>query len=397
METRDSLRLPAFTAYVSPDADKGAAVSEEKGITDWQRGQKLSWLGKLARPGAIELSVDLKLVGRVRVRLTALPVGARKGAILNAEAKSSGVLKLGLVNVKPGYWRFTLEVLAGTPPSVSALILTGDPIGGAKFNLKERRNAASVHLGFPTEKDAKVVGFYNEVTPTEDPLHTYYMACGFSRGYFGIQVNSPTERRIIFSIWDAGNEAVDRSKVADDDRVKLLEKGNGVFTDDFGNEGTGGHSHLVYPWKKGQTYRFCVTVKPDETKTHTEYAGWFWFPETKKWGLIARFRAPKDGGYLKGLYSFSENFWGNNGDLLRRAEFGNQWIVLEGGATRELSTARFTCDATGKAGDRIDFAAGPTQGGKFFLQHGGFVDNGVKFGDTFVRPMTGKLPKDLPV
>ena len=396
METRDSLRIPAFTGYVSPDADGGASFSEEKGATDWRRGQKISWFGKLARTGSIDISVDLKLAGRVRVRLTAQPVGARKGALLNAEAKSSGVLKLGAVKVQPGYWRFTLEVLAGNSPSVTALIFSGDPIGGAKFNLKERRNAASVHLGFPTEKDAKIVGFYNEVTATEDPLHTYYMACGFSRGYFGMQVNSSTERRVIFSIWDAGAEGVDRAKVADGDRVKLLEKGEGVFAGDFGNEGTGGHSHLVYPWKKGQTYRFCVTAKPDETSTHTEYAGWFWFPETKKWGLIARFRAPKDGGYLKGLYSFSENFGGSVGDLTRRVEFGNQWIVLEGGNTCELSTARFTCDATGKAGDRIDFAAGPTREGKFFLQHGGFTDNGVKFGDTFVRPSTGKLPKDLP-
>ena len=44
-------------------------------------------------------------------------------------------------------------------------------------------------------------------------MATYYMACGWHRGYFGMQVNSPTERRIIFSVWDSGGEAVDRSKV----------------------------------------------------------------------------------------------------------------------------------------------------------------------------------------
>ena len=45
------------------------------------------------------------------------------------------------------------------------------------------------------------------------PLWTYFEACGWHRGYFGMQVNSPTERRIIFSVWDSGREAVDRGKV----------------------------------------------------------------------------------------------------------------------------------------------------------------------------------------
>ena len=35
------------------------------------------------------------------------------------------------------------------------------------------------------------------------------------------------------------------------------------------------------------------------------------------WGLIASFRAPKDGKLPHGLYSFSENFHGGNGDAAR--------------------------------------------------------------------------------
>ena len=34
-----------------------------------------------------------------------------------------------------------------------------------------------------------------------DVLGSYFMANGFAQGYFGIQVNSPTERRILFSVW----------------------------------------------------------------------------------------------------------------------------------------------------------------------------------------------------
>src|SRR5262249_33903552 len=158
-----------------------------------------------------------------------------------------------------GYCRFALEGVSKTGKTfgdVAALLLRGPAAQAAHFNLDERRNTASVHLSYPLPPDANVAAFTSEVTVRADPLWSYYMACGFQRGYFGIQVNSPTERRIIFSVWDSGSEAADRGKVAAEDRVQLVAKGDGVFTDSFGNEGTGGHSHLVYPWKTGQTYRF---------------------------------------------------------------------------------------------------------------------------------------------
>ena len=246
------LNIPAFTAYVEPDFDKGAEISESDGVTRWRRGQKLTWFGKLSHRGPLTVSLEGATTRPVRLRMVVQPVAGGKPVRRDTELKN-GTASFGAFSVSPGYVKLSLEVVKGDAPSIRTLVLAGDGAVGARFNLKERRNAASVHLGYPTENKSKIVAFYNEVTATEDPLHTYYMACGFGRGYFGIQVNSPTERRIIFSIWDSGNEAVDRTKVADDDRVKLLEKGSGVFTDDFGNEGTGGHSHLVYPWKKGQT------------------------------------------------------------------------------------------------------------------------------------------------
>src|SRR5262249_5642640 len=138
-------------------------------------------------------------------------------------------------------------------------------------------------------------------------------------------------------------------------RVRLLAKGEGVTASDFGNEGTGGHSHLVYPWKKDQTYRFLVSAKPEGTDTI--YSGYFYFPEKRSWGLIASFRAPKDGGCLQGLYSFNENFAGANGQLRRLAEFGNQWVKTTNGEWLELHTAKFTHDPTGRE-DRTDYGAG---------------------------------------
>ena len=272
---------------------------------------------------------------------------------------------------------------------VDALLLDGPAAQGAHFSQAETRGAPSVHLWYPTPKDAQITEFTNEVTVRDSPLWSYFMACGFSRGYFGIQVNSPTERRIIFSVWDSGTEPTDRSKVADDDRVRLIAKGPDVFSDSFGHEGTGGHSHLIYPWKTGRTYRFLVSAKPDGTGTI--YSGYFYFPERQAWGLIASFRAPKDGGTLRGLYSFNEDFNGANGYERRLAEFGPQWIQTEDGAWTELRTAHFTHTKDGVR-ERLDRAAGVV-GNRFFLSNGGFVPTeSVKYGDQFTRPASGRQP-----
>ena len=226
--------------------------------------------------------------------------------------------------------------------------------------------------------------FYNEVTAVTDPVATFYMACGFSRGYFGMQVNSPTERRIIFSVWDSGAGRPPIGGIRSPRKItsQLLAKGEGVVASAFGGEGTGGHSHLVYPWKTGEPQRFVVTAHPEDT--HTDYAGYWFHPEKKVWQLIAKFRAPKDGEWLRGLHSFSENFIGNNGHLPRKALYGPQWIRTPDGAWQELTKASFSHDGTGKTA-RLDRFMG-VENGRFFLAHGGFVPGSTKYGETFTRP-----------
>jgi len=214
------------------------------------------------------------------------------------------------------------------------------------------------------------------------------MANGFKRGYFGIQVNSETERRVIFSVWDSGNEAVDRDKVNPENQVKLLAKGEGVVASGFGNEGTGGHSHWVYPWVTGQTYRFLLHAQPEGEMT--TYTGYFYLNNTNEWKLIASFRAPHDGKYLSNLYSFVENFWGTNGHKMRKAIYGNQWIITNTGEWIELNKCSFTHDPTGKT-ERVDYGAG-VENGNFYLFNGGFVPGTAKYRDSFTRPLSKAKP-----
>ncbi|MGD0089837.1 MAG: DUF3472 domain-containing protein [Planctomycetota bacterium] len=392
----EPLRVPAFTAYIEPEPD-ALRVSEKNGITGWKdAANKAVWYGYLSTTGKLDIALVLRLPDKAVSNLGLAVAEQNLTALAKGAAGPEPVtVSFGAANIPAaGYYSFTLSGLSkegGTFGDPEALLLSGPAAENAQFNLKPRRNAASVHLGYPEPKGAQIEWFYNEVTVRTDPLWSYYMACGFHRGYFGIQVNSPTERRIIFSVWDSGHEGVDRKKVAADDRVQLVAKGEGVVASDFGNEGTGGHSHKVYLWKTGETYRFLLAAKPDGT--HTVYSAYFYFPEKKAWGLIAAFRAPKDGGYLHGLYSFNENFGGANGQKRRLAEFGNQWIKTPDGQWTELTSANFTHDDTGKK-DRKDYGAGVVEE-RFYLSNGGFVADPIKYGGKIQRPATGKQPGDI--
>jgi heme-degrading monooxygenase HmoA len=392
------LRVPASTAYLDPDPN-GAKVSKT-GITDWKDPKiSVSWFGEIKSPGKLKASLVLHLPKDARTRLR-LTVEKQSRDASASGASGALTVDFGEFTVaQPCYVRFQLTSLnpSGRPAGdLDALVLDGPAMQDAHFNLDPRRNAASVHLQYPIPADAEVALFYNEVTGVTDPVATYYMACGFARGYFGMQVNSEKERRIIFSVWDsgAGQTAMKRSDVPDENRVKLLAKGDGVVASDFGNEGTGGHSHLVYAWKTGQPQKFVVTAKAEGDLTI--YTGYWFHPEQRQWKLIASFRAPNDGKWLRGLYSFSENFNGNNGHVPRKALFGPQWIQTKDGKWQEITEASFSHDGTGKE-NRLDRFMG-VENGRFFLAHGGFVPGFTQSGEKFTRPATGRPPElQLPV
>jgi hypothetical protein len=389
-----TLVVPGFTAYGAPDPD--ALDVSESGVRNWSdSSEHIQWHGRIAAAGELSASVVVKLPSGETTSYR-LKIGNRS---LSAQATGSGdapvIVSFGKVSIpKAGYQTFDLsgQTKSGaTFGDIVSLSLSGPAVTGAHFNLKSRRNTASVHLNYPFDPTLKPVWFYNEVTPKLTPLYTYYEVCGFGRGYFGIQVNSPTERRIIFSVWNSGT-GNDPSKVNQDDKVDLVAKGPGVFAGEFGNEGTGGHSHLVYPWKVDHTYRFLVNAAPDGDKT--VYSGYFFDPEQGHWVLIASFRAPKDGGVLRGLYSFDEGFGGSSGDQERLAEFGNAWIGMADGSWRSLTQAKFTHDPTGKA-DRLDYAGG-AKGDRFFLRTGGFLDEDpTPYGSIFIRTGGTNPPHDI--
>lgn len=254
------------------------------------------------------------------------------------------------------------------------------------------RRGPSVHLSYTLPAERSFKWFYNELTvlPGEDPIGSYFMANGFGEGYFGIQVNSESERRVLFSVWSPFSTD-NPNAIPEDQKIKLLKKGAGVYTGEFGNEGSGGQSFLKYNWIAGTTYRFLNSVEPDG-KGNTVYTAYFFAPEVGEWILIASFLRPKTDTWYKRPHSFLENFIPESGNLERRVFFDNQWVADRDGKWIELTQAKFTGDDIAKRGYRRDLAGGG-ESGKFFLKNGGFFNNSTELQSIHERPAKAKHPE----
>jgi hypothetical protein len=257
-------------------------------------------------------------------------------------------------------------------PDVESIVISGPAAKGLKYNLSEYKGAPSTHLWYQYPKDSTIAWFYNEVTipvGVNSP-NAYYMTNGFSGGYSGIQLNSPVERRFIFSVW-SNYSTNDPKEIPADYAITLIKKGKDVFTGEFGNEGSGGHSHLVYPWKQGVTYKILIGAKPQGD--HTIYSCYYFAPEDGKWNLMAIWDKTKTNGKLfSGLYSFVENF-GSNGNDFFKAEYGNQWVCTSSGTWIELTKCSLTTTASPTKHQRYDYGAG-VEDNKFYMFTGGFKE-----------------------
>jgi hypothetical protein len=287
-----------------------------------------------------------------------------------------GYVKVELqgMSKKGDYFGDISAIQVGGSATDSGVYFANDPA-----NFYWSRRGPSVHLGYTAPRNTEY--FYNEVNVPrgEDPVGSYFMANGFNSGYFGMQVNSAKERRMLFSVWDADNGA----------KTTLVRKGPNVVVNTFGGEGTGGQSYLVFNWVAGHTYKFITRAHPDGAG-NTQFSAWFYAPETRAWQFIATWNRPNTNSYLVGNYSFVENFDVEGGYRGRAADYANQWALGSDGRWSEVTSARYDTDATGENKQRMDFAGGVADG-HFFLRNGGFFSDTV-LDQNFTRPATGIAP-----
>lgn len=385
------LIVPAYTAYVAPTPNS-VSVDEKTGVTKWHDPSlRVSWFGQLGG-GRLDAVVALRLPAGVASKLRLTVGGEQREATAIGKGEELVVVGFpGFTIATPSTVELILESLnAPEQPAgdLEDLRLYGPSTAGAHFSHNAKRDAPSVHLWYPVSSGKQVEVFYNEVTPLLDPPATFYMACGFTGGYFGMQVGGKNERQILFSVWNAGDEKVDPSKVPEDNRVTMLAKGDSAVASEFGHEGTGQHASIAYAWTIGQTQRFAVTAKPDGDRT--DYTAHWYHPGERRWLLVASFRKPHDGKSLRGLYSFVENYGTSTGQAPRKALFGPQWIRTVTG-WEELTTASFTFTELGK--ERLDRSGG-VENGRFFLANGGFVPGVGAYDEKFTHP-AGARPVEL--
>ncbi|SIN95640.1 protein of unknown function [Singulisphaera sp. GP187] len=247
----------------------------------------------------------------------------------------------------------------------------------------------SVHLGYPAPEG---VLFYNEITIQQSAVGSYFMVCGWDKGYFGLQELGNGKKLLIFSVWDSNQN--DPKAVKEDQRTKLISKDEKVRIGRFGGEGTGGQSFFDYDWKVGATYRLLVTAKVNDQRT--EYSGYFFVPETQDWKHLVTFSTVTGGKNLSGYYAFIEDFKrdGVSATKARQAHFSNGWVMTKAGDSVSLSKARFTGDS-----NPVMNINAAVDGERYFLATGGDTKNtGAKLREVLSLP-TGekrKPPVGLP-
>ncbi|HEV7867130.1 MAG TPA: DUF3472 domain-containing protein [Chthoniobacteraceae bacterium] len=242
------------------------------------------------------------------------------------------------------------------------------------------RAARSVHLRWPAPKADL---FYLELTVEQSTPGSYFMACGFNHGYFGIQELANGNKVVLFSVWDPVNPH-DLTAKADqtpaEQRTEVLGSEPDVKVSRFGGEGTGGKSMWSYPWTIGETCRFCVRGVAEGEKT--TFTGYFFLPAENRWKQLATFRTITGGKPLAGFYSFVEDFRrdGKSPGEMRRARFGNGWVRTLDGDWVSLQRAKFTADQT-----PLDNMDGGIAGEGFYLATGGETKNQAPLGSVFQR------------
>ena len=368
-----------------------------------------NWTGATVVP-----TVYVRFLERGTYTLNLIAKAAQKSSInvgiqsknVKIDVQSSDWKKypLGSFTLEAGYLPIVLKGLLRTGAKfadIQAIEIQGDPAnikfvnasltGAVEDSYYFGRRGPSVHMTYTLPAGKNTEWFYNEVTVPSgnDAIGSYFMVNGFAEGYCGIQVNSPTERRVLFSVWSPFTTD-DPKSIPADQQVRLLAKGPGVSAQDFGGEGSGGQSYLVYNWKAGQTYKFLTRIRPNGDNT-TTYTSYFFDPNNQAWRLIASFKRPKISTWYKSPHSFLENFQPERGAITRKVLFNNQWVCDDSGNWSEMTEARFTNDDTGRKKLRMDFNGG-VENNQFFLRNCGFFNNFTDPDSMFKRTPGGKKP-----
>ncbi|WP_106602872.1 DUF3472 domain-containing protein [Chitinophaga ginsengisoli] len=351
---------------------------KSKNVTGWSG----FWLrinqANSAKPISIDNMQDRAIKGSVGWREYKI--------VLNVPDTASTITFGALLSGEGQIWfdeNIQLEIVGSDVPitginnslnTISPLnIITQANLDSTRYLTKgdKRLNAPYLTLSYDLNNIDSVEWVYAEikVPQGEAPLHTYYSVIGGNLFYSGIQTISKTERRIIFSVWDANSGDNDKEKVPDSARAVLLAAKKNIVYSRFGNEGSGVHTHYVYDWKEDSTYKFLIHAVPDSFKNSTTFTLFVDFD--KHWEMIAKIRTPQSQGYPKYIHSFIEDFSTRDDEHRRSASFENVWVRKTNGAWKEITQAIFNLPFGDKNRKFKDYGCALSTSFGFMLSSGG--------------------------
>lgn len=390
----------AFITYAPAGATE---VINSAGLANWTNANTIvSSYVKLPHSGDVRVKIRAKVLPTGASSVVKLTInGISKQITLKGDnfqtytigtyaLNNAGYIKMDLhgISKSGGYFADVSHLILDSTATAGSLIYSNNNVDN---NYYWSRRGPSCHLNYTIPTTQQIAYYYSEVTvPSgEDKVGSYFMANGFGQGYFGIQVNSATERRILFSVWSPYSTD-NPAEIPITDRITLNRKGANTITGEFGNEGSGGQSYLKYNWRAGTNYQFLLKGQPDGNGG-TDFTAWFNDPAVNNWILVASWKRPKTNTYLTGFHSFLENFNADNGYMGRSALYHNQWVFTSSGNWIPVVESKFTVDNTYSSNQRID-ALGGTRGSGFFLQNGGFFNTVVLPGTKFTVSPSGMAP-----
>lgn len=385
-------------SWVTNSLEKNRQLIKKGGIQDWsEKEDRIRTYFKTTQTGKLNIGIlSTSISGAAKIKVTCGNITKT----VKVENSAEETISVGTFEIKKaGYNWIEIQGIEKTGeyfPNIKSILIGGEAAHGKVYFASEDfywgRRGPSVHLNYQIPGNVgDILYYYNEITVPEnnDVVGSYFMANGFGQGYFGMQVNSPTERRVLFSVWSPF-KTDNPNNIPAGQRITMLKKGKGVHTGEFGNEGSGGQSYYKFLWKAGNTYKFLLKGKPTGNG-ETDFTAWFFAPEVGEWKLIASFRRPKTDSYLTRFHSFLENFYTETGNVTRKGLYSNQWVYNTKKQWIEITKMKFTADATARKESRMDYSGG-AENQSFFLKNCGFFDETTTIDSYFERKEIGIAP-----
>lgn len=229
--------------------------------------------------------------------------------------------------------------------------------------------ARSVHIGWTAPENCH--SFAVTLDILKSAPGTFFMAVGWSQGYFGIQDLGDGQSGLICSVWD-GNDK-DPNIVQ---QAKALSCAPGATVRRFGGEGVGLQCLMPFPLptKSEGPYRFCVDSEI-VTAEWTLYRAFVHFGTGSRIKLV-EYLSRMEGRRLRGFYSFIEDFRrdGDSAEKERRALFSSPVSRIR--FDTPIQYGRFAIAAPDFEGDNYD--ARVPYAGAVELATGGTVEPSIK-------------------